>query len=405
MHMNSTNSSPAGRSIEFRLGTSLLRRSQAIWFTAILIGLSLAALGTMTLLTVTPHGESVHARDMWEGFLHRLDKDPRLKWHIWLFASVVPLALLSLWAQRVAYIRLSAQGIEGYVPKWTGIGIRGLSTGHWQVLWESIRSARLSPGKQVAQLVPQLAGYRLVIDTDRGQIRLSPFFWVLRNGPDHRLTLRQTLLSKNSEAAELIKSARLIQAMRERGITFAAGADAVAAANGSTGYDIRKHRGLVMQLVLFFGAGLYALIDGLFIGSFKPLEPLPVAPFVLTAAAGLAFVAVLGREAPIGERVVVGLLTVVALTSAVYPGLLRFNAITAEPRMITYKAVALGRFEPANEELPPVDLSDLKVHEYWAQYPAGTEHEFRLLRGAGGFYQIDLGALYARTRDFYSKKG
>jgi hypothetical protein len=403
MHTDSSSRSLTGRTLEFRIGSSLLRRSHAHWLNFLAMGLSLAMVAIVGFLTMNPHGGTLHAHDVWKKLLLQMDKDPGMKWHFVVFAVIVPLGMAAMWMQRLAYIRLTAHGIEGYIPRWTGLARRNLTTGHWKVLWGSIRSARLEPGKPMPQLMHQLAGYRLVLETDRGQIRLSPFFWIMRNGPDHRLTLRQTLNAKNIQAADLVMRAPLIKSLQQRGIDFVEAAGAAAA--GPVGFDLAKHRGLLIELVLFFGAGLYALVDGLFIAAFKPLETLPLLPFLVIAVVALVTVSILGRGAPTLERSVVGIITVVALTAAVYPGLLRVNALSAEPQSITYKAVAAGRFEPLDRELPAIDLTGLHVDEYLAQYPPGKEHEFRLLRGVSGFYQLDLRPFYAQTREFYKRKG
>ena len=403
MHTDSSNGSLTGRTLEFRIGSSLLCRSQAHWLNFFTVGLPLAIAAVVVFLTMTPHAETLHAHDVWKKLLLQMDKDPQMKWHLALFAVIVPLAIAATWMQRLAYIRFTAHGMEGYIPRWTGLGRRNLTTGHWQVLWGSIRSARVEPGKQMPQLMHQLAGYRLVLETDRAQIRLSPFFWIMRNGPDHRLTLRQMLNVKKTQAADLVLRAPLIQSLQQRGIDFVEGAGAAAA--GPVGFDLAKHRGLLIELVLFFCAGLYALVDGLLIASFKPLEALPLLPFIVAAVVALVMVSILGCGAPAVERAAVGMLTVAALTAAVYPGLLRVNALSAEPQSVTYKAVATGRFEPVDRELPAVNLTGLHLDEYWAQYPPGTEHEFHLLRGAGGFYQLNLRPFYAQTQDFYKRRG
>jgi hypothetical protein len=129
---------------------------------------------------------------------------------------------------------------------------------------------------------------------------------------------------------------------------------------------------------------------------------LPSLPFVAVTGAGALAVMMLGRGAPRAERLVLGVLTVAALTAAVHPALLRVNALTATPQEVAYVATGAGRFEARDAGLPALDLSNEDVNEYWAQYPIGAEHPFTLLRGAGMFYQLDLAPLYARTRSFYA---
>lgn len=125
-------------------------------------------------------------------------------------------------------------------------------------------------------------------------------------------------------------------------------------------------------------------------------------PFAVTGAVAVLASSQLGRGAPSRERLAVGALTVVALVAAAHPATLRLNAATAEPETVAYVSLGTGRFEPPDDRLPPIDLSTLGVPEYWARYARGAEHEFTLLRGTAGFYQLALRPVYERTRRFYS---
>ncbi|MDZ7811454.1 MAG: hypothetical protein U5L11_17155 [Arhodomonas sp.] len=145
-------------------------------------------------------------------------------------------------------------------------------------------------------------------------------------------------------------------------------------------------------------------MDGLFLGQRQPLESVPVIPFVLAAVLAVAMVHRLGEGAPATERVAVGALTVAALVAAIYPGMLRFNAATAEPWVIGYEVVAPGRFQDPSGRFPEVDLSGKDLDEYWAEHPEGSVHEFRLFRGSAGFVQLDLRPLYEKTRAFYRQR-
>lgn len=153
-------------------------------------------------------------------------------------------------------------------------------------------------------------------------------------------------------------------------------------------------------MAVFFAAGIYALIDALFIQPYLPLETLPTAPFLLVGALAAFAAWKLGQGAPRLERSIVGFLSVAACVAATYPAMLRLNAATAPAEAIPYVSLG-GLFGPDGERLPAVDLSGLGVPEYWAEYPPGTRHEFTLIKGSAGFYQLDLAPVYDRTRRFY----
>ena len=384
----------------FRLGASLIRRSCALSFSFLLLILPLAILAVV-LFIVTSNAEPMSV--VWGEFLQQVKEGSSFQSQLLLLLVMIVLGVIFLWVNSRAYIRLGLQGIEGYVPKWTGSGLTGVTTGHWQIRWGEIRAVSLVPSKCKGKLAQRISLYRLVIETDVGVIRLSPFFWVLCNGLDHRLTWRQALSSANGDAVDLIENSPLLSALRERGIKFLSESDSGAEQllGAPLGFDLTKHRGMKAQLVIIAFVGLYILMDGLFLGNFKALEPLPVWPFLATALGSLSLVFMLTRGVPIAERAIVGLLTATLLTSAVYPGLLRVNAITAESQRIAYVAVGLGKFEAKKEGLPALDLSDIQIKEYWKQYPPGAEHSFLMQRGIAGFYQVNLNELYAESRDFY----
>jgi hypothetical protein len=386
--------------MEFRLGATLLRGSHVYWLVMLLLGIPLLLVLAVAYIIAVDRGATANFQEILLSFWN--SPKPGSSMQLWLLVILIPVGLLMLVLHRFTYIRIASDGMEGYIPGLLGQGIIGLSTGHWRIPWGSIRSVHLLPPKKWTKKPAfDLKAYRLVIETDREQIRLSPFPWVLRDAPDHRLSLRNASRMKGFDATEVIERAPLIRALRARGIEFSTTPPA-AENTIPAEYDLAKHRGLVLQLVLFFAAGLYALIDGLVFDTYKALEPLPVGPFVLVGLTGAAIALVLGRGAPPAERAIVGALMVAALTAAVYPGLLRFNALTAEPQQVPYRAVSIGRFESMESGFPDMDLRGLDIDKYWLQYPEGMEHPFVLLRGEGGFYQLDLAPLYQRTRDYYS---
>jgi len=389
------------RSIELRLGSSLLRASSMAWMLTIILGLPLLLLLVAVLIVAAGSGQSPHPGEALTTVWRSIDEDGSLDWPLMIAAVLLPVAVVVQLLQRNCYLKLTGIGIEGHLPWWSVLGFAGQTTGQWKVRWDAIRTVRLLAGKHTAKPVLALRGYRLVIETDQEQKRISPFPWILPHDPDHRLTLREMARSKRLDAAKVIERAPLVKELRARGIEFSS--QATDSEEAPAGFDLGRHPGMIAQLVIFFAAGLYALLEIFFLQRFMALEPLPAAPFLIATIAGAAIAFASGGGAPVRERWVVGILMVAALTFAVYPGLLRFNATTAEPKTIPYLAVEAGRFESSIPGLPEIDLQKLDVPEYWSEYPEGSEHEFDMLRGAGGFWQVDLRSVYERTREFYSQ--
>lgn len=384
---------------EFCLGITPLRREQGIRLFGILgLLMVLTLVAPYVLLWVCGYP------DAYGEFLESLFEDPEIGHMLWALALLIPVCIGLMWITGRAYLRLTPQGLEGYVPGATGMGLTGLSTGRWLIPWGAIRAVRLQIGAKNSLPAQVLNSHRLVIESDAGETQLAPFMWVAQGAPDHRLGLLEAFNLKGFDAAERIARAPLIQALEERGLEITEGAGT--GEQVPAGYDLLKHRGMLTQLALFSTAGLYALLDGFFLGLYEPLEALPWWPFLNAAALVTVCCVLLGRGAPRTERLIVGMLTVAAVTAAVYPGLLRINALTAEgTEAIAYTATGQpGVFEAPRPGLPPLELDFSRLRAYWSEYPEGSQHEFVLLKGAGGFYQLDLQPLYAKTRAYYRKR-
>lgn len=383
------------------LGASLLRPAH-LW------GLMLTALGVPVLVLVgllfaleRRVAERAGTGRVLETLWAELLQDPGNRLLLWALAVLAPLAAVFLLAQRAAHIRVTSMGLQGHVPRWLGVGVFRQTAGRWDIRWEAVRRVRLVEPAPLHNPVQRLGRYRLVIETDRGETWLNPFAWFDRVGRDHRLGLGELLTFRRLDPARRVQSAPLIGAVRARG--FDIEHDTHGGRAHARGFDLARHPGMVGQLALLFGTGLYALADTFFLAAYVPLEWMPAWPFVVTGVAAVLAVSALGRGAPRTERVVVGALVAGALIAAVYPATLRVNAATAEPETATYVAVGPGRFQARDAGLPAIDLTGAEVDEYWTQYPPGREHEFTLLHGIGGFHQLDLSPLHERTRRFYSR--
>ncbi len=384
------------------LGTSLLRRDLTAGLIAAVLALPLAAIAGLLYLARDHHETEGPVAAAAQALRSALDREPDLGALLWLAAALLPLAIVFLLAQRAATLRVDTEGLAARIPRWLGIGLFRQTAGEWRIAWHTIRRVRLVQPRSTAKPVQQLGGFRLVIETDHGETWLSPFLWFDRSGDDHRLRLAEVIRSRRLDAARLLERAPLLRALQARGFELETSAANVP--RRAPGFDLARHRGMAAQLVALFATGLYALLDTFFFGHYLPLEPLPTLPFALVAAAATVGVGILGRGAPAVERLAVGALTVAAVTWAVYPATLRLNALSATPVSVIYVATAPGRFHLPGAGVPAIDLTGHDVDAYWAQYPQGTLHEFTLLRGDGGFYQLDLSPLHARTRRFYQER-
>lgn len=398
----------ARQGVRLRYGVSLLRRRQTILFMFVLFGLPLAALvAFFAILVLYAEEPAAVPALMLEDLRASMADDPSIVFMLWLMPPAAVATIVAVLAQRRAWLRVGPGGIEGYLPRFVGFGLTGQTVGTWQVSLDRIRNVRLlGPGGGKGRLerwvanAQRIRASRLDIQTDRGTIRLRPFPWYRPGSPDHRLGVLDLSALSGVDPVSCVERAPLVESLQAQGIRIEpARGDAADAV--PPGFDLARDRGMIAQLILLFAAGLYALVDTSFVLQHTPIAPMPRAPFALILMLAIPVTLRLGRRAPLVERVVVSALTVVALASAAYPGLLRFNAATAQPQVVEYVPTAPGRFRAASGEYPDIDLSDLRLSEYWAQRGPAERHPFTLLRGDARFWQLDLAPLYERTRDYY----
>ena len=379
------------RLLELRLNGGALKRTHARWLNAALVPLALSP------LLVFAFFPKVDLASLAARLLHSLLDVRGYSADTWVRLSLILLASLILAGRRRARILLSPGGLEVDVPWWTGLGLGGqLSAGSFRIPWGAIRSVVLeAPTRN-----PRPSGYRLVISTDGHVYRFSPFDWHSVGGADHRPGFGELWGRNRISHDRLVERSPLVRALEAEGFDVTRRL----ADSASKSFDLATHRGLVAQLAVFFLFGGYALVDGLMVRRYWPLELMPWEPFAAVALLGGAVMTLLGRGAPPLERMVVWLFAVAGLAASVYPGLLRINALTGSPHTAVYTETGMGRFRASADALPAVDLRGLHIPEFWARYKPGDTRLFVLYRGLPGFYQLDTEPLLDEVRTFYDKR-
>jgi hypothetical protein len=134
---------------------------------------------------------------------------------------------------------------------------------------------------------------------------------------------------------------------------------------------------------------------------YQALQAVPKLPFLLLAIAGVVLIVISGRGAPKLERGAVGSMLLAAMLAAVYPAMLRYNALDADILNVTYEASSSSQYQALNQDLPDIDMRHHRGEEYWQQFKAGSLHEFIVMRGKGGFYQLHMTPLNRKIRAWY----
>ncbi len=290
----------------------------------------------------------------------------------------------------------------------------GCTTGDHRIPAESISKIRLVAAKGASNLAQALQQARLEIFTDRQTFVLPPYNFLQVDGIDHRLGIG-AFMNRDKQwvgtrAQQYLLEAPLVRALEHlhSGPGEIAWADTHAAGEEKEGshaqrYNLLKHRGMVVQLVLLLVIGGYGFLDFLLLMEHQVLGHLPQLPFVLSGALAAIVGFHLGKDAPGTERAGVGVILVVAAVLAVQPGLKRY-ALQVSPRaeVVPYLAVETGRFQ--HPDYPAIDMRDGNLMEYWSSLPLGSGYDFHVHVTDLGYHLLDLRPVHEKTRIFYARR-
>lgn len=376
-----------------------------------LIGYAVLTLWTAIALAwmMFPEFTDAGRGDFWPALANEIAEQPESLLYWAGMAAVLGLTVFIFRTRSNARLHLTHTGIEASLPRWMGLFGQRQTAGDWQIRWSEITAAKATHGSsspsRFTSNVPVMFQSRLILETSRGDFWVNAFAWH-DQADDHRMTIGELAFQRNFDIDDRLGVTPLYRALEARGIGVERDDQTDRKVNrpAPDGFDLSAHQGIKILLAIFGLTLGYLVIDQFIIGMFQPLESMPLWPFAAAAMLGLPVALLLSRGAPPTERAVISGLVVVALVAAAWPGILRFNAMTAERTPTTYSALEFGLFEPDDPEIPIIDLRDAGLDEYWEQFPPGTSHSFVLLKGDAGFWQLDPTPLYNKTREFYRRR-
>ena len=265
----------------------------------------------------------------------------------------------------------------------------------WRLQWSQIRQARI----ETARMSPLF----LVIVLDAGlvQRKIAPFQWVVT---DDELIGPADLRKWRSLDPEAIRS--LLQLAPVTQILASADIDLNLDAlrcSVSTLFALEENPSTLLALVLFFGFVSYALIDGAFLIQETYAERPFYEFYVVTGILLFIIVGVwlLRVRVPRAESLTLAALVGAGFAVALYPGLLRINAVSDPSGLQEYAYVLESNhtFRAVDAELPALHFE--RDGKYWAQFESGSIHHFELRKGGLGFYQLNMAPVYAVMKEFY----
>jgi hypothetical protein len=318
-----------------------------------------------------------------------------------LIAVALLLSAIVTLANRQTWVQLDSENLTIHIPRLTGLGLMGLTTGDHCIPVHTILKIELTPVTGFRNMAQAIQQSRLNLVTDSQVFRLRPYNFLKEGNPDHRMGLRGAFGKPKTKVEALLNAAPLVKALAE----LTDNADFTSTPVDRTGplanhFNLLKHKGMVAQLILLAGFGTYTLVDYLLLTNYLILGDLPLWPFVSAGLLAGALGVQLGKGAPRSERLGLAALLGVIAMAATYPGLQRFTLMTSsEPLAVNYDMTEAGYFEHAR--YPAINQRESSIPEYWQSLPSGEIYTFYLHESVLGFVLIDRSSVYEKNRAFY----
>jgi|SRR5690242_10087515 len=272
----------------------------------------------------------------------------------------------------------------------------------WSLQWSQVREMRIVVPK--AMFHPNL----IMIEIDAGPIKrkLQALHWAVDASGAESVPWRERFFSgfrptrEKDKALQQIEQSSIVRYAREAGVSVT-----TTDRGAPSGFSLEKHRHALVASVLVLALLCYAVVDLAVNEEIHAVQP-PLVLFILAGAlADLVATVWLGvTGVPRAETLGVALLLGAAVGVALYPGSLRLNQMTDSEGLRTYeyRLTEYVVFSPSAPLLPvlrfPADA------DYWGQFKLGTTHSFELRKGGLGFYQVNMGPVHDKMREYFIRK-
>ncbi|MEX2475980.1 hypothetical protein [Marinobacter sp.] len=379
----------------FRYSASILKTSHL--FAG--IGVLLAFLFGSLLLLALP---SISELDFSQLYLNEQGNVPV---ELYLLALCLLLGCVVAFVNRQVWLELDSENLTLHIPRLTGLGLMGFTTGDHRIPLNTIRKIELNPVTGFRNMAQALQQSKLSLVTDRRTYRLQPYHFSQQGQPDHRIGIGSAFGKPKTKVEALIKEAPLVRALSR----ISGNADFTSTPTDRTGplanhFNLLKHKGMVLQLILLAGLGTYALVDYLLLTNYLVAGDLPLWPFVSTALLAGVLGVRLGKGAPRAEHLGLAAVLCVVASAATYPGLQRYALMASpDPLSATYDRTEAGYFE--HSHYPAINQRESNIPEYWQSLPSEEVYTFFLHESGLGFVLVDMAPVYEKSRAFYRETG
>jgi hypothetical protein len=364
------------------------KKRLAIKLGFLLLGVLIVGLGAVGLMSVLPWTWA----DAWQVLQARAAAVTLRKLLPLVCFSAVPLvALYNLYINRHARLCLTPTGLAYQSP--LPASLQWLHPS-WTLQWQDVTAAYL----RRSRMTPTAASAKLVLETRSQRRTLMPLDWVDPTNdvaPLSPVALTRMLQHANDQRLqETFRSAPLVQHLAAGGLQVDLDAAILRAASA---FALESSPAVRMVLLGAVILCLYAATD-VVVNHETYATWLPLAYYIGPGliAMGLGALGLRRAGVPVSESLGVALVLGVTVGLALYPGLLRLNAMTDSVGLRPYAYVL-----QADRSLRPVDpaLPVLRFTvDYWERSVAGSKHTLYLRQGKLGFYQVDMEPVEERRR-------
>ncbi|SMC27513.1 hypothetical protein SAMN02745857_02889 [Andreprevotia lacus DSM 23236] len=152
----------------------------------------------------------------------------------------------------------------------------------------------------------------------------------------------------------------------------------------------------------------YAVIDGGFANQMRLIQPrlptLLLLSYPLSIAVAILVYRWLSRaNVPSRESILLCMLLGAACSGAWVPAAKRLDQALAGPAAsYAYKLQDEATLQPVDTTLPQLKFK--REAAYWKQFETGSTHQFQLVHGPLGLWQLDTRELNNKTREFYRNR-
>jgi hypothetical protein len=172
-------------------------------------------------------------------------------------------------------------------------------------------------------------------------------------------------------------------------------------------FALEKNRASLAAIIVFAVLAAFALIDGVVVNDNELIRIGRIgylAPVLFLVAVPAYFLLVRGKV-PSRESLALSLMLVLSLFLAAVPAVKRVDQwlSASGPRTYAYTMTAAPHFSPVESGPPPLVFRGTR--DYWEQFDEGSEHQFELIHGPLGLWQLDHTKLDRKFSAFYEEQG